>query len=291
MDEDLIVLGAPAETLAAGGEASDATAEPIEGQPAEIETGAATPGEEGGEPSAEPKPEPAKAEGEGGEEKPRRPSGIQRMQAKIARLEAELASTRSAAPAASEDRAAAIEKEIGPAPKEEDFKDWAAFEDAKAEYRINKAIAVQRHADREAEASRRQASDQAAHREAAVEAFNDRLDEAREKISDFDKVLGEAKGREVKPHVTELVIESEKGGLLAYYLAKNPDVLTKLNGMSERDATKEVGRLEARLTLAKSKTATSAPAPARQVSGAAAPSADPSKMSMEDYAAWRRKNG
>ncbi|MBA9067172.1 hypothetical protein FHR71_000902 [Methylobacterium sp. RAS18] len=271
MDEDLIVLGTPAEPLAAGSEASDATPPTIEGQPAEIETGAATPGEEGGEPSAEPKPEPAKGDGEGGEDKPRRPSGIQRMQAKIARLEAELASNRSAAPAASEDRAA-IEKEIGPAPKEEDFKDWSAFEDAKAEYRISKALAVQRHADREAAASSRQAADQEAQREAAVEAFNDRLDEAREKLPDFDKVLGEAKGREVKPHVTELVIESEKGGLLAYYLAKNPAELTKLNGMSEREAAKAVGRLEARLTLAKPKTATSAPAPAKQVSGAAAPS-------------------
>lgn len=274
MDEDLIVLGAQAETPAAGSEASDATPPTIEGQSAEIETGAATPGEEGGDSAAAPKPEAPKGdgEGEGDPEKPRRPSGIQRMQAKIARLEAELASTRSAAPAAGEDRAALIEKEIGPAPKEEDFKDWSAFEDAKAEYRISKALAVQRHADREAAASSRQAADQEAQREAAVEAFNDRLDEAREKLPDFDKVLGEAKGREVKPHVTELVIESEKGGLLAYYLAKNPAELTKLNGMSEREAAKAVGRLEARLTLAKPKTATSAPAPAKQVSGAAAPS-------------------
>lgn len=291
MDEDLIVLGAPAETPAAGGEASDATAATIESQPAEIETGAATPGEEGGAPSAEPKPEPAKAEVEDEAGKPKKRSGIQRMQDQIARLRAENDSLRSAAPAAGEDRAAAIEKEIGPAPKEEDFKDWAEFDRAQRRYDVKLAVAEQRFDDRAADTSRRQAADLAADREAAVEAFQERLDETRGKIPDFDKVLGEAKDREVKPHVTELVIESEKGGLLAYYLAKNPDVLTKLNGMSERDATKEVGRLEARLTLAKSKTATSAPAPARQVSGAAAPSADPSKMSMEDYAAWRRKNG
>lgn len=290
-DEDLIVLGAPAEPLAAGGEASDATAATIEGQPAEIETGAATPGEEGGESAAEPKPEPAKAEGEDEAGKPKKRSGIQRMQDQIARLRAENDSLRSAAPAAGEDRAAAIEKEIGPAPKEEDFKDWAEFDRAQRRYDVKLAVAEQRFDDRAADTSRRQAADQAADREAALEAFQERLDETRGKIPDFDKALAAAKDREVKPHVTELVIESEKGGLLAYYLAKNPDVLTKLNGMSERAATKEVGKLEARLTLAKSKTATSAPAPARQVAGAAAPSADPSKMSMEDYAAWRRKNG
>ena len=284
MDEDLIVLGAPADTLAAGGEASEATTGPTEGQTAEIETGAATPGKEGGESAAEPKPEPAKVESEGGEEKPKKRSGIQRMQDQIGRLKDEIASLRSAAPAAGEDRAAAIEKEIGPAPKEEDFKDWAAFEDAKAEHRIRKALAEQRIADREAAASSRQAAEQEATREAVIEAFQERLDETRGKIPDFDKVLAEAKGREVKPHVTELVVESEKGGLLAYYLAKNPDVLTKLNGMSERDATKEVGRLEARLTLAKPKTATAAPAPAKQVSGSSKPSSPDS-----DLDAWLAK--
>ncbi|MCP1539002.1 hypothetical protein [Methylorubrum extorquens] len=76
MDEDLIVLGAPAEPLAAGGEASDATTDPTEGQTAEIETGAATPGEEEGESAAKPKSEPAKAEGEDEAGKRKKRSGI-----------------------------------------------------------------------------------------------------------------------------------------------------------------------------------------------------------------------
>lgn len=284
MDEDLIVLGAQAETPAAGGEASEATAVQTEGQPADGETGAATPGEEGGESAAEPKPEPEKAEGEGGEERPKKRSGIQRMQDQIGRLKDEIASLRSAAPAAGEDRATAIEKEIGPAPKEEDFKDWNDFDRAQRRYDVKLAVAEQRIADREAASASRKAEEQAATREAAIEAFQERLDETRGKIPDFDKALAAAKDREVKPHVTELVIESEKGGLLAYYLAKNPDVLTKLNGMSERDATKEVGRLEARLTLAKPKTATAAPAPAKQVSGSSKPSSPDS-----DLDAWLAK--
>lgn len=290
-DEDLIVLGAPAETLAAGSEASDATAATIEGQPAEIETGAATPGEEEGESAAKPKPEPAKGddEEEGEEDRPKKKSGYRRMQDRIARLEDELASARSAAPAAGEDRAAAIEKEIGPAPKEEDFKDWAEFDRAQRRYDVKLAVAEQRHADREADVSRRQNATQVAQREAAFEAFQERLDETRGKIPDFDQALNEAKGREVKRYVTELIVESEKGALLAYYLAKNPAELTKLNGMSEREAAKTVGRLEARLTLAKPKTATAAPSPAKPVTGAAAPGPDPSKMSFAEYEKWRAK--
>lgn len=190
MDEDLIVLGAQAEPPAAGGEASDATPPTIEGQMAEVETGAATPGEEGGESTAEPKPEPAKAEGdgEGGEEKPKRRTGIQRMQDQIGRLKDEIASLRSAAPAAGEDRAAAIEKEIGPAPKEEDFKDWNDFDRAQRKYDVKLALAEQRHDDRAAAATSRQAADQEAHREAALEAFQERIDEAKTKLPDYDAV-------------------------------------------------------------------------------------------------------
>lgn len=282
--EDLIVLGAPADTQAAGDETSTAAEPSIEGQPAGGETNPAAPGSEQAEPATAPKPEAPKGEGEdGGEERPKKRSGIQRMQARIAHLEAELASTRSAAPAAGGDRAAAIEKEIGAAPKEADFDDYAAFEDAKAEYRIRKALAEQRISDREADASRRQS---AVH-EAAREAFQDRCDAAREKIPDFDRALQAARGHEIRPHVSELVVESEKGALLTYYLAKNPDVLSQLNGMTERAAAKVVGALEARLTLAKPRTTTAAPAPAKPVTGAAAPGPDPSKMSFAEYETWR----
>lgn len=268
MDEDLIVLGAPAETQAAGSETSDA-ALPVDGQPASGEGEAATPGNGSAEAGSPEAPEGEKPDGQP-EEQPQRPkrTGIQRMQDRIARLEAENANLRSAPTGAGEDRKAALEKEIGPAPKEADFADFMEFEDAKADYRIRKALAEQRLTDREAQTSRTQN----AARQEAVEAFHDRMDEARERIPDFDDVIAKAKGREVAPHLTDLIVESEKGGLLAYYLAKNPAELAKLNGMTERQAAKAVGALEHRLTLAKPKTATKAPAPARPVSGGAAPS-------------------
>ncbi len=283
MDEDLIVLGAPAETPAAGGEVSDATEAP-EGREAEGAE-AATPGTEQAEPAATtPKPE---GEDDGEAERPKKRSGIARMQDKIARLEAELATTRSQPAGDSGDRAKAIEKEIGAPPKEDDFDDYVAFEDAKAEYRIRKALAEQRVADREASTSKSQASA----RQEAIELFQDRMDEARDRIPDFDKVVKGAADREIKAHVQDLVVDSEKGGLLAYYLAKNPAELTKLNGMSPIQAAKAVGALEHRLTLAKPKAATTAPAPAKPVSGATATGPDPSKMSMAEYEKWRAAGG
>lgn len=269
MDEDLIVLGAPAETQAAGSETSENAASQVDGQPAGGEGEAATPGNGSAEAGSPAAPEGDKPEGQAEEPQPKaKRTGIQRMQERIARLEAENATLRSAPASAGEDRKAALEKEIGPAPKEADFADFMEFEDAKADYRIRKALAEQRLADREVQTSR----SQQATREAAVEAFQDRMDEARERIPDFDDVLAKAKGRAVAPHLTELIVESEKGGLLAYYLAKHPEKLVEINGMNERQAAKAVGALEHRLTLAKPKTATRAPAPARPVSGGAAPS-------------------
>lgn len=271
MDEDLIVLGAPAETQAAGGETSEATESAVDGHEAGGEGEVAQPGTERAEPAAAtPKPEAPKGDGEDDGEagKPKKRSGISRMQDTINRQKAEIEALRSAAPAAGGDRTAAIEKEIGAPPKESDFEDYVAFEDAKADYRMAKALATQRVADREAQASSRQTTA----RQEAVEAFHDRMDEARDAISDFDTVIAAAKDRTVSPHVGELVVESEKGGLLSYYLAKNPAELDKLNRMSPLQAAKAVGALEHRLTLAKPKKAPSAPAPAKPVSGGAAPS-------------------
>jgi len=281
MDEDLIVLGAPAETPAAGGEVSDA-AEAPGGQQAE---GAEVvqPGTEQADPTnPAPKPE---GEDEGDADKPKKRSGIQRMQERIARLESEKADllSRSAPTGDSGDRKSAIEKEIGAPPKEADFEDYAAFEDAKADYRLSKALAEQRLNERDAHASRAQSQA----REAAIEAFHDRMDDAREKISDFDTVVKGAAEREIKAHVQELVVDSEKGGLLTYYLAKNPAELTKLNGMSPIQAAKAVGALEARPTVAKPNKAIAAPAPAKPVTGSAAPGPDPSKMSFAEYEKWR----
>lgn len=283
MDEDLIVLGAPAETQAAGGEASPATEAP-EGILSEGGE-AATPGTEQADPAAAPKSDAPQGEGEGGEARPKKRTGIERMRDQIARLTAENASLRSAPTGAGEGRGKAIEKEIGAAPKEADFDDYAAFERAQRQYDVRLALAEQRAADREAQASTRAERAKAE----AIEAFHDRCDEVRDRLPDFDSVFASAKDRPISAHVQDLVVESEKGGLLAYYLAKNPAELAKLNGMSERQAAKAVGALETRLTLAKPNRTPAAPAPARPVSGAAAPGPDPSRMTFAEYEAWRKR--
>jgi hypothetical protein len=55
-----------------------------------------------------------------------------------------------------------------------------------------------------------------------------------------------------------------KGAELAYYLDRNPDIADKLNGMSEKQAAREIGRIEARLSA-------EAPAPVDESTQAATP--------------------
>lgn len=235
-------------------------------------------------------------EGEGGDndtdgegDKRKRPSRYQRLKRERDALAAEVAQMRNRPVAAAADDKAALDdlvrKDIGDPPKEEDFSgDWFAYERALTAYETEKRIAtrdIRRQAQEAKSASQR-------HSEAVLQDFQDRQHEARKAISDFDKVVGQATAP-AAPFVQQLLLESEKGALLQYHLAKNPDALSNLNGMSPLAAAKEIARLEDRLSLPNPKTATKAAPPINAPKGGAAAAVDLSKMSMADYVAYRNK--
>ena len=91
----------------------------------------------------------------------------------------------------------------------------------------------------------------------------------------------------------DIIKDSDNPPELIYFLGKNPDELEKLGDMSPAQATRYIGRLEARLTTeqpATTKKVTSAPKPIDPLGTGktAAGSKDPEKMSMEEYAAYRK---
>ena len=57
--------------------------------------------------------------------------------------------------------------------------------------------------------------------------------------------------------------------LLAYHLASNPDKLSELNSMSDRERAREIGRLEASLKVPTGKKQTTAPPPLTTLKGGA----------------------
>lgn len=210
------------------------------------------------------------AESEGGEEdekpKPKKLSGSERWKRRAAAAEAELAALRAARP--QQDVASEVEKIIGKPPREEDFKgDFLAFERAQTVYELDR-----RQATREVNSRATQHEARAAElRREAAEAHQERVEEFRTKAADFDQVLKGASDLKASPVVEDLILDSDKSAHLVYFLAKHPDRLHALNGMSERQAAREIGRIESRLSLPQPKTQSAAPKPVVPLKGGAAP--------------------
>lgn len=91
--------------------------------------------------------------------------------------------------------------------------------------------------------------------------------EIAEIFEDYDEALENADLIQIPTAVEDIIAYSPNKYLIAYYLAKNPDKATKLFNMPEKQAIKEIGRIEAEMESvykekkSKNKKATSAPPP------------------------------
>lgn len=280
LDAELAALtGTPAEES----KASEAEAKAPKGHEAEADTETEVePEAEGDEPEGD-EETPEEDEEEEQPKKKAKLSGSERQKRRIAALEAELSTVRSRQPADGGVTADAIEQEIGKPPKEDDYKgDFLAFERAMTVYETQKAMVTR---ELKAAASKVQTAREAAMRDAA-EAHQERVEEFAEKVPDFKAALkkASAEGLKASPTVEGLILDSDKSAHLLYHLAKNPDRLDRLNQMSERDAAREIGRIESRLSLPNPKQQTQAPKPVKAVKGGAAPSSP-----ERDLNAWLSK--
>lgn len=115
--------------------------------------------------------------------------------------------------------------------------------------------------------------------------------EARVAIPDYDAVVTASK-LPVTSNVVEAIRDSDVGPALAYHLAKNPDVLDRLNAMTPMRAAIELGRLETTLAAPAARATSNAPAPINPLTPqASGRSNDLSKLSMDDYITARRAEG
>lgn len=238
----------------------------------------------------------AESEGEG-DGKRRRASGYQRLKRRVnvvlaenAELHRQLEEFRRRANADGGNQRADAQEEQPP--QEADFNgDMLAYERALTSYHVRQAAkeAVRAELSRKDadEAGRRQIEA----RRARIDSYNEALEDARERIEDFDQAMTAMKGVEVRPDIIDEIMGSEKGPLIAYHLAKNPAELADLNAMSGREIARAIGQLEGRLSLPRAKAATRTPPPPTLPRGGASAAPDPSKMSMKEYEAWRTKGG
>lgn len=232
------------------------------------------------------------AEGEGDDEKdedekPRKPSRSERLRRQNERLRAENEALKSgSAHVAVTDEGSldeAVRKKIGDPPKEADFKDdWFAFEAAKQAYEVDRRLTtreVKQESERALQARHQRIADLA-------DDYQDNLERAAKAVPDLRATL-EKSTYVPTAIVTELVLTAgDKAPLIAYHLAQNPKLATRLNAMPPIEAAREIGRIEGKVSLPKPKTATSATPPLSSVKGGASP---PRGLgtSMSDYERWR----
>lgn len=124
-------------------------------------------------------------------------------------------------------------------PEAKDFDSYDEYVEALTDFKA-KAIVTEQLTEREkkAEASTAETKRQTT--------WGERIAAAKASIPDFDATL-RGSTTVVHQHVTDELMESERGAELLLYLAKHPEVAEKLNAMKPTSAARELGRIEATL--------------------------------------------
>jgi hypothetical protein len=123
--------------------------------------------------------------------------------------------------------------------------------------------------------------------------YNERFNQAAKDIPDLPEAIRNAR-IPMQAQVITAIKESDVGPRIAYHLAKNPDDAIKLSQMTPSAAIREIGKIEARLTMKtpqpnQTKQISRAPEPIKPLGNLVTASvADFDKMSMDDFV--KRRN-
>ncbi len=229
-------------------------------------------------------------EGEEPKEKTERQLKREKEKAYRAQLKVDLANAKAEAEQAKARRQAILDavKQEAP-PKESDFPDPIEYAAAKAiwgsqqwarEREAQNAGEVAQAAEVRAEAISK------ADREILEQSWVAAREEAKTRYADYEKVA--LSGWEPSQAMVDLIITSDVGADVAYHLGQNRALAAQIAAMSQVEAARAIGRIEATLQVPKPRTETQAPAPISPVRGGASASLNPDKMSMEEWIAGRK---
>ena len=199
-------------------------------------------------------------------------SGYARLKARHQALIAEL--ERMKAPKPSD-----VEQETPP--KVEDFNgDYLAHERALVAFEARKAIRDELGKQRQADF---QVREQQARQE-AVHDFMERAEETKSKLPDFDKAIDTMYGSlGALPNVVrDILADADNGPVILYHMAKNPSLAREIYAMGPIDAAREVGKLEAEMSMPKARRETKAPPVINAPKGGATPPRDIYALAKSD---------
>lgn len=222
---------------------------------------------------------------EADEQKHKRESSIQKLkrQREEARRETEYWKQEAMKPKAADTERPAVVQPEGK-PKPDQFETVGDYFEALADWKAETKLAERDRKTEEASTRTRQAEH--------AKTWGNREAEARTRYSDYDEALAE--DVRISRSMHDMILESDVGPDVAYWLGKNPVEAQRIASLSPTAAAREIGKIEARVAPPDKpavvvRSASSAPAPISPVSKAAKTEADPDKMSADEWAAMRNK--
>lgn len=177
-------------------------------------------------------------------------------------------------------------------PKESEFDDLDEYEQAKLEYAADMA-AYKLKQDQAKEQEQQRANEARTKVQERTKKYVERIQsEATQYEGFFDKVSDPVFSDIVNQMDVELVgliQESDKATALTYALANDIELTARLSQLSPIQAARELALIEAKIDVPQPKKVSEAPEPIKPIGSGESASVDPSKMSTEQWIAWRRK--
>ena len=164
-------------------------------------------------------------------------------------------------------------------PKPEAFEDYGAYVRALAKFEAKALVKAEFAQQRTQQAQDAQAT-----------TWQQRAEAAKTELPDFEQVMS-ASTAPMSAAMAQSIKDSDIGPKVAYHLAQNPDIATRLSRLEPMAAAREIGRLEASLSVKAEPTPkriTSAPTPPTPIGSGRSTAGDPGSMSQDDYMEWRK---
>lgn len=163
--------------------------------------------------------------------------------------------------------------------------DQMSYEEQEAA-RLQRVVKVDRY--EQTAANVQHAEHRAAQAQAQV--FEAKVAAVRDRMPDFDEVFTD--DLPIGPVMSELIADSDKGAEIAYYLGKNRNEAASISRLPAHLQGAAIARIEAKVSVAKPRIVSNAPAPVPSIGGGSSPAArDPSKMTPAQYRQWRAGPG
>lgn len=165
-----------------------------------------------------------------------------------------------------------------PAPNEDDFEEYSAYQEAREEWLLEKA---EHRVKARIEADQQRRQQEVAQTETAKWA-----EKGKERYPDFEEVIA-SHAQNIPPVMAAAVKSAENSHDIAYHLGKNPTEYARIAGLEPVQQAIEIGRIAERMKSAPPKRQTSAPPPITPVKGGGVVShKDPADMNTEEYIAY-----